>query len=74
MKLLKVAVAALVMAAMVTPVIAEDRLSLNGEMRVRGWHTDFDFDGDNDADQSDFGILQRCLSGENIPARIGCAD
>ena len=44
MKLVKVLVAALVMAAMVTPVIAEDRLSLSGEMRVRGWHTDRGFD------------------------------
>jgi hypothetical protein len=43
MKLLKVAVAALVMVAMAAPVvIAEDRLSLGGQMRVRGWHTDFD--------------------------------
>ncbi len=42
MKLLKVAVAALVMVAMAVPVIAEDRLSLGGEMRVRSWHTDFD--------------------------------
>jgi hypothetical protein len=44
MKMLKVALVVLVMAAMVTPVIAEDRLSLNGEMRVRGWHKDRDFD------------------------------
>jgi len=50
MKLLKVAVAALVMAAMVTPVIAEDRLSLNGEMRVRGWHVDRGFDNYTNAD------------------------
>ena len=47
MKLVKVLVAALVMAAMVTPVIAEDRLSLNGEMRVRGWHVDTDNDEDS---------------------------
>ncbi len=34
---------------MVVPAIAmEDRLSLSGEMRVRGWHTDFDYDGDDD--------------------------
>ena len=50
MKLVKVLVAALVMAAMVTPVIAEDRLSLNGEMRVRGWHTDRGFDNYTDSD------------------------
>jgi len=28
--------------AVATPVLAEDRLSLNGEMRVRGWHVDVD--------------------------------
>ena len=44
MKLLKVLVAVLVMAAMAVPVIAEDRLSLSGEMRVRGWHVDNDWD------------------------------
>lgn len=42
MKLLKVAVAVLVMAAMAAPVIAEDRLSLSGEMRTRMFHTDYD--------------------------------
>ena len=42
MKLLKALVVALVMVAMAVPVIAEDRLSLGGQMRVRGWHTDFD--------------------------------
>lgn len=32
---------------------------------------DADLDGDNDVDQADFGILQRCLSG-NAPADPGC--
>jgi hypothetical protein len=41
MKLLKVLVAALLLAAMVTPAIAEDRLSLSGEMRTRGFYTDY---------------------------------
>jgi hypothetical protein len=50
MKMLKVALVVLVMAAMVTPVIAEDRLSLNGEMRVRGWHKDRGFDNFTDSD------------------------
>jgi len=50
MKMLKVLLAVLVMVAMVTPVIAEDRLSLNGEMRVRGWHTDRGFDNFTDSD------------------------
>lgn len=50
MKLLKVLVAVLVMAAMAVPVIAEDRLSLSGEMRVRGWHIDRGFDNFVDGD------------------------
>ena len=33
-----------------------------------------DFDHDNDVDQSDFGIFQRCYSGENNPADPNCAD
>lgn len=33
-----------------------------------------DFDTDGDVDQSDFGIFQRCYSGENNPADPGCAD
>ena len=49
MKLLKVLVAVLVMAAMAVPVIAEDRLSLSGEMRVRAWTTDTDVDGWSDS-------------------------
>ena len=48
MKLLKVLVAVLVMAAMAVPVIAEDRLQLSGEMRVRAFHDDTDVDGDTD--------------------------
>jgi hypothetical protein len=48
MKLLKVLVAALLLAAMVVPAMAEDRLKLSGEMRVRAFHTDFDYDNDND--------------------------
>ena len=33
---------------------------------------DKDFDTDNDTDQSDFGILQRCYSGEDNPADPNC--
>ncbi|MEP0842072.1 MAG: hypothetical protein HRF43_05095 [Phycisphaerae bacterium] len=33
---------------------------------------DADLDGDLDADQSDFGILQRCLSGSGFPAFVAC--
>ncbi len=58
MKLLKVLVAVLVMAAMAVPVIAEDRLSLSGEMRVRAGHIDGDFDGDTD-DSTDTWANQR---------------
>jgi hypothetical protein len=53
MKLLKVLVAALLLVAMVTPAIAEDRLSLSGEMRVRGYIYDYDFDSDDNADDED---------------------
>jgi len=44
MKLFKVLVAVLVMAAMAVPVIAEDRLKLSGEMRVRGFLYDVNYD------------------------------
>jgi len=64
MKLLKVAVAALVMAAMVTPVIAEDRLSLNGEMRVRGWHVDSDPDWNDDDDTLTWGDQRLRIGGK----------
>jgi hypothetical protein len=33
-----------------------------------------DFDADNDVDQSDFAIFQRCISGEGNPADSDCAD
>jgi hypothetical protein len=33
-----------------------------------------DFDGDNDVDQSDFAILQRCFSGPNVQVNPNCAD
>jgi hypothetical protein len=67
MKLVKVLVAALVMAAMVTPVIAEDRLSLNGEMRVRGWHVDTD----NEEDSTDTYGDQRLRIGGKIAVAEG---
>ena len=44
MKLIKALVALLVVAGLIVPAVAvaEDRLSLSGEMRVRGWHIDPD--------------------------------
>jgi len=53
MKMLKVLLVILVMAAMAAPVvIAEDRLSLSGQMRVRGWTEDAGGDSTNSwADQ-----------------------
>jgi hypothetical protein len=33
-----------------------------------------DVDGDNDVDQSDFGFLQRCMSGLGIVSDPDCAD
>jgi hypothetical protein len=34
----------------------------------------YDFDFDGDADSSDFGHLQECLSGDTIPYAPGCDD
>ena len=67
MKMLKVALVVLVMAAMVTPVIAEDRLSLNGEMRVRGWFIDNDNADDDTATYGD----QRLRIGGKIAVAEG---
>lgn len=39
-RILKVMVALLAIAAIAAPVMAEDRLGLSGEMRVRGWYVD----------------------------------
>jgi hypothetical protein len=64
MKMLKVAVLALVMAAMVTPVIAEDRLSLSGEMRVRGWHVDADQDWSDDDSTETWGDQRLRIGGK----------
>lgn len=52
MKLIKALVVMLVAVGMILPAVAvaEDRLSLSGEMRVRGWHTDYDL---GDYDRSD---------------------
>jgi hypothetical protein len=70
MKMLKVALAALVMVAMVTPVIAEDRLSLSGEMRVRGWHSDLDADWE-DSDSTETYGDQRLRIGGKIAVAEG---
>ncbi|MEE4255362.1 MAG: porin, partial [Desulfuromusa sp.] len=43
-RFLKVMIVLLAIAAMATPVMAEDMLSLGGQMRVRGWYTDYDGD------------------------------
>jgi hypothetical protein len=44
MKMLKLLMAALLLVAMAAPAIAEDRLSLSGEMRVRAFAYDYDYD------------------------------
>jgi len=61
MKLIKALVVLLVMAGIAAPsmVIAEDRLSLSGEMRVRGWHTDVDIDDFDDSDSTETWADQR---------------
>jgi len=41
-RFLKIAIVLLAIAAMATPVMAEDMLSLGGQMRVRGWYKDAD--------------------------------
>jgi hypothetical protein len=33
-----------------------------------------DLDDDNDVDQVDFGLFQRCLSGPGVPANAGCLE
>jgi polyisoprenoid-binding protein YceI len=33
-----------------------------------------DLDRDGDVDQSDFGVVQRCLSGSGVEAEIHCAE
>ncbi|WP_321368736.1 hypothetical protein [uncultured Desulfuromusa sp.] len=46
-RFLKVMIVLLAIAAMATPVMAEDMLSLGGQMRVRGWYQDHDLDSTN---------------------------
>lgn len=69
MKLVKVAVAALVMVAMAVPVIAEDRLSLSGEMRTRAFHTDVEVDDKSDG--TDTWANQRLRIAGNIAVAEG---
>jgi hypothetical protein len=60
MKLLKVLVAALLLAAMVTPAVAEDRLSLSGSMQVRAHLYDYDFEyggGGNGLSNKDYSTV-----------------
>ncbi|NLE59425.1 MAG: hypothetical protein GX616_13770 [Planctomycetes bacterium] len=37
-------------------------------------HVTADSDKDGDVDQIDFGVFQRCYSGENVPANRSCAN
>ena len=71
MKMLKVLLAVLVMVAMVTPVIAEDRLSLNGEMRARAWHKDIDPDWNDRGDSTETYGDQRLRIGGKIAVAEG---
>jgi hypothetical protein len=52
MRLMKVLMAVLLLAAMAVPAIAEDRLQLSGEMRVRAFYVDTDNDWDAPGDDS----------------------
>lgn len=53
-RFLKIMIVLLTIAAVAAPVMAEDKLSLSGEMRVRGWYKDYD-----SADQTDSYMDQR---------------
>ena len=46
-RFLKIMIVLLTIAAVATPVMAEDRLSLGGQMRVRGWYLDDERANDN---------------------------
>jgi len=72
MKLIKALVVLLVMAGIAAPsmVIAEDRLSLSGEMRVRGWYDSSEWD-DADFDQSKTFADQRLRIGGKIAVAEG---
>ena len=52
-RFLKIAIVLLAIAAMATPVMAEDMLSLGGQMRVRGWYKDADNANDSTATWAD---------------------
>ena len=43
-------------------------------IRRLGACEDMDFDLDNDVDQNDFAVFQRCYSGEDGPADPDCAN
>jgi hypothetical protein len=43
-------------------------------LTINGGLIPADLDRDGDVDQDDFGMVQRCLSGENQPADPHCAD
>ncbi|HKJ05492.1 MAG TPA: hypothetical protein VJ974_07845 [Geopsychrobacteraceae bacterium] len=73
-KFLKVMIVLLTIAAVATPVMAEDRLSLAGQMRVRGWFVDQgDFVDDNgtEADLTDDFISDRTESWMDQRLRVG---
>lgn len=65
MKMMKVLVALLVVAGLAVPaiVVAEDRLSLSGEMRVRGWATDRSVD-DAEDETASFGDQRLRIGGK----------
>ncbi|GEM_PF-4190903 len=64
MKLLKVLVIGLVIAAMAVPVIAEDRFSLSGQMRVRAFMYDVDKESTNFDDSGAWNDQRMRISGK----------
>lgn len=65
-KFLKIMIVLLTIVAVATPVMAEDRLSLAGQMRVRGWHMD-----DGTSDQTESYMDQRLRLGGKLSVAEG---
>jgi len=71
MKLVKILLAAVLVAAMVIPAVAEDRLSLTGQMRVRGWYQDY---SNGDIDPYDGGTATWADQRLRIGGKIAVAE
>lgn len=73
-RILKVMVVLLAITALVAPsVFAEDRLSLNGQLRIRGWYKDNNKDFNDNAGTTDSYIDQRLRLGGTLAVAEGVA-